>query len=82
MTKYETILQEAAELSVVDRMQLIEDLWESVPEGKVPSLSTDWQDELRRRSAAFDAGGVTVLLGAKLRPMRCDDWILRIPSSE
>ena len=60
MTKYETILQKAAELSVVDRMQLIEDLWESVPEGKLPSLSTDWQDEIHRRSAAFDAGGVTV----------------------
>ena len=60
MTKYETILQEAAELSVVDRMQLIEDLWESVPEGELPSLSTDWQDEIHRRSAAFDAFGVAV----------------------
>ena len=60
MKKYEMILKEAAELSVVDRIQLIEDLWESVPEGELPSLSTDWKDEIHRRSAAIDAGGVTV----------------------
>ena len=60
MKKYQTIFQEAAELSVVDRMQLIDDLGESVPEGELPTLTTDWQDEIHRRSAAFDAGGVTV----------------------
>jgi putative addiction module component (TIGR02574 family) len=60
MKTYETILQEAAELSVVDRMQLIEDLWESVAENELPPLTTDWKAEIQRRSAAFDAGEVTV----------------------
>lgn len=58
MSKYESILTDAAQLSVVDRIQLIEALWDTVPEGELPPLSQQWLAEIQRRSAEFDSGKV------------------------
>ena len=38
MSTYDTILAEASDLSVVDRMLLIEALWDSLPPGELPPL--------------------------------------------
>jgi putative addiction module component (TIGR02574 family) len=57
MSKYESILADAAQLSVVDRMQLIEALWDTVPEGGLP-LTEEWLAEIAKRSAEFDSSKV------------------------
>lgn len=56
MSNYESILADAAELPVVDRIQLIEALWDTVPEDALPPLSEEWLSEIERRSAEFDSG--------------------------
>lgn len=56
MSNYESILADAAQLPVVDRIQLIEALWDTVPEDALPPLSEEWLSEIERRSAEFDSG--------------------------
>ncbi len=56
MIDLETLLSNAVQLPVADRLQLIEALWETVPEDSVPPLSNEWLEEIERRSADFDAG--------------------------
>lgn len=58
MTKFESVLADATQLPVADRIELIEALWETVPESDLPPLSPEWIAEIERRSAEFDAGGV------------------------
>ena len=58
MSKYESILADAAQLSVMDRIQLIEALWDTVPEGGLPPLTEEWLAEIEKRSAEFDSGKV------------------------
>ncbi len=59
MAEYEAVFSAAAELSVADRLRLIDELAASVPEDQPPSLSDDWLAEIERRSAELDAGVVT-----------------------
>ncbi len=59
MAEYETVFSAAAELSVADRLRLIDELAASVPEDQPPSLSQEWLAEIERRSAEIDAGTVT-----------------------
>jgi putative addiction module component (TIGR02574 family) len=56
MTAYETVLQEATQLPVEQRVQLIDALWETVPEEAAMALSQEWLDEIEFRSAEDDAG--------------------------
>jgi putative addiction module component (TIGR02574 family) len=56
MSDYADVLTVASQLPVNDRLQLIEDLWSSVPAESLPPLSDEWQAEIQRRSAEFDAG--------------------------
>lgn len=56
MTNYESLLADAARLPVPDRIQLIEALWDTVPEGDLPPLSDEWLAEIEKRSAEYDAG--------------------------
>ncbi len=56
MPDFESILADASQLPVTDRVQLIEALWETVPEHALPPLSSEWLAEIARRSLAFDAG--------------------------
>ena len=58
MTQYEAILSAAAELSVDDRIRLIDDLAASVPDDRPPTLSKLWLSEIERRSAEIDSGAV------------------------
>lgn len=58
MTKYELLLADAADLPVAERIQLIEAIWDTVPDESLPSLSEEWMIEIERRSAEFDSGFV------------------------
>lgn len=56
MSDYSEVLTVASQLPVPDRLQLIEDLWSSVPAESLPPLSDEWRTEIQRRSAELDAG--------------------------
>jgi len=58
MPGYETLLADASQLPVPDRIELAEALWESVPSGSLPPLTDEWLAEVRRRSAEYDSGSV------------------------
>lgn len=58
MPTYESLLVDATRLSVADRIQLIDAIWDTLPEGSSPPLCDEWAAEIQRRSAEYDAGGV------------------------
>jgi len=56
MSDYQSLFADASQLPVGERLQLIEALWNTLPEEAVPLLSDEWKAEIARRSAEFDAG--------------------------
>ena len=56
MSDYDSLLADAAQLPLDARIQLIEALWDTVPEDALPPLSDEWLAEIQRRSAEYDAG--------------------------
>jgi putative addiction module component (TIGR02574 family) len=56
MSDYQSLLNDASQLPLGERIQLIEALWDTVPENSAPPLSDEWLAEIERRSAEFDAG--------------------------
>jgi putative addiction module component (TIGR02574 family) len=58
MPDFHAVLTDASQLSVDDRLRLIEALASSVPDDQPPPLSEDWKKEVRRRSEEIDAGTV------------------------
>jgi putative addiction module component (TIGR02574 family) len=56
MPSYETLLADASHLPVVDRIQLIDALWDTLPADSLPPLTDEWVAEIQRRSAEYDAG--------------------------
>ncbi len=56
MSDLNSLLTDASQLPVADRLELIEALWDTVPEDALPPLSSEWMAEIHRRSAAFEAG--------------------------
>ena len=56
MTRYETVLADATRLPVADRIQLIDDIWDTLPDDSLPPLSDEWVAEIQRRSAEYDTG--------------------------
>lgn len=59
MSEYESVLAAAVQLSLPDRLRLIDDLASSVPDDQPPALSSEWLAEIERRSADLDSGAVT-----------------------
>jgi len=53
------IVSEASQLSVADRLRLIDQLAASVPDDQPPPLSEQWLSEIGRRSKEIDSGAVT-----------------------
>lgn len=49
------ILKDLTALSVHERLQLVEDLWDSIAEESLPPISDEVHEELRRRAAWADA---------------------------
>ncbi len=58
MPTYETLLADAAQLPVPDRIQLFDAIWDSLPLDALPPLSDEWVAEIRSRSAEYDSGAV------------------------
>lgn len=67
MTDYQSVLSAAAQLSVADRLRLIDDLAATVPDDKPPTLSPEWLSEIERRSAEIEAGTVSTVPWAEVR---------------
>ncbi len=56
MPNYESLLSDAISLPINDRIQLIEAIWDTLPEDALPRLSDEWAAEINRRSKEFDTG--------------------------
>lgn len=67
MPDYEALLADASRLPIAERIQLIEALWDTVPEDAFPPLSDEWIAEIQRRSAEFDAGLVEAVPWEEVR---------------
>lgn len=59
MSEFDVVYSAASQLSVADRLRLIDALAASVPDDQPPSLSDAWLNEIQRRSAEIDAGTAT-----------------------
>ena len=67
MSDYDMLLADAAQLPVDARIQLIDALWDTLPEDAVPPLSNEWLAEIKRRSAEYDAGTVEPIPWERIR---------------
>ena len=67
MSNYESILSAAHQLSVSDRLRLIDELASSVPDDQPPQLSGAWLREIDRRSNEVDSGAVVTEDWADIR---------------
>jgi putative addiction module component (TIGR02574 family) len=56
MSDFDTLLSDASQLPLDVRIQLIDALWDTIPDDAVPPLTGDWLAEIERRSAEYDAG--------------------------
>ncbi len=61
MSSYESLLHDATHLPVADRIQLIEALWDTLPEDSLPPLSAEWIAEIEKRSAEYDRGSTATV---------------------
>ncbi len=67
MSTYETLLADASRLPIGDRVQLIEALWDTLPDDSLPPLSAEWAAEIQRRSAEYDSGSVSTVPWEEIR---------------
>ena len=58
MLDFDAIVSEASQLSIADRLRLIDQLAASVPDDQPPSLSEQWMAEIDRRSKDIDSGTI------------------------
>jgi putative addiction module component (TIGR02574 family) len=58
MADYHDILASASQLSVDERLRLIDDLASSMPDDRPSNLPPEWMAEICRRSEAVDSGSV------------------------
>ena len=61
MSTIDALLADAAQLPVADRLELIDALWDTLPDEALPPLSDEWMAEIRRRSAELSAGTATTI---------------------
>ena len=67
MPDYDAVLADARRLPLVDRIQLIEALWDTVPADCLPPLTDEWIAEIQRRSAEYDSGSVQTVPWEQIR---------------
>ena len=67
MTDYQEILTHASQLSVVNRLRLIDELASTVPDNEPPHLSPEWLSEIHRRSDEIASGQVQAESWAAIR---------------
>ncbi len=56
MPTYEKLLADVIGLPVAERIQLIDEIWDTLPDDSLPPLSDEWVAEIQRRSAEYDNG--------------------------
>lgn len=56
MSDYTSLLSAASQLPVADRLRLIDELTETLPELSPEELSPEWQAEIQHRSREIDDG--------------------------
>lgn len=61
MLSYESLLADASRLPVADRIQLVEAVWNSLPEETAAPISAEQRAELNRRLDAYEANPEEVL---------------------
>jgi putative addiction module component (TIGR02574 family) len=67
MSSYDTLLADAVRLPLQARIQLIEALWDTLPDESLPPFSDEWLAEIERRSAEYDAGAVQPIAWEQIR---------------
>jgi putative addiction module component (TIGR02574 family) len=67
MPDYQTLLAGASGLPIADRIQLIEALWDTLPDNSLPPLTDEWLAEIERRSAEYEAGSVQTVPWEQIR---------------
>lgn len=61
MADFDSVLDDARQLSPEERLKLIDALWQSVPADLDVPLHPDWAPEVERRVAAIEAGTATAI---------------------
>jgi putative addiction module component (TIGR02574 family) len=67
MATYEMVLADATRLPIADRVQLMDAIWDTLPEDALPPLSDEWLAEIQRRSAEYDAGNANTVPWAQVK---------------
>ena len=62
MSTLESLLADAAQLPVADRLELIDAIWDTLPDEALPPLSDEWMTEIGRRSAEFYPSAVVGII--------------------
>lgn len=75
MANLQSLLADASQLQVAERIELIEALWETVPGGSLPPLSAEWLAEIQKRSAEYDAGSAATFSWEEIEA----DALRRVP---
>ncbi len=67
MSDYDSVLSVASQLSIADRLRLIDELACSVPDDRPPQVSEVWLREIERRSDEIDSRAVATEDWADIR---------------
>lgn len=67
MPTIESLLADASQLPVADRLQLIDAILDTLPFDSLPPLSDEWLVEIQRRSAEYDAGSTQAISWSQIR---------------
>ena len=81
MPDYKTVFADARRLPLVDRIQLIEALWDTVPADCLPPLTDEWIAEIQRRSAEYDSGLVQTVPWEQIRADALRRAGLKVPDA-
>jgi len=68
MPTFDDVLDAARALDPVDRMRLVDALWDDASPSEWPLPSEEWLAEAQRRSAEYDAGRVSAAPWAEVGP--------------
>ncbi len=71
MSTYESLLAQASQLSIPERLDLIDALWDTIPDDALPPLSDEWAAEIERRSEEFEAGKAETIPWEQIRSEAC-----------
>lgn len=67
MPTFDDIFGAAEALVPVERIRLVQELWQTIPPDDWPAPSTEWIAEAQRRSSELDAGRMDLLPWEEVR---------------